>query len=102
MKAQQRRAELAAIVHRMLGRASSDSPWVSLRPIREELFSAEWLEELTVRFRSASYEILVENPDGVCRGIVAITVDGAAVGERPFAVKMQDDGVTHHVLARLG
>ncbi len=58
--------------------------------------------EMTVRFHSAHYEILVENPDGVCRGIVAITVDGAAVGERQSALKMQDDGVTHHVLVRLG
>jgi len=45
MTAQQRRAGLTAIVHRMLGRASSDSPWVNPRPIREELFSAERLEE---------------------------------------------------------
>ena len=36
--------------------------------------------EMTVRFRSARYEILVENPDGVCRGIVAVTVDGMTVG----------------------
>jgi cyclic beta-1,2-glucan synthetase len=57
---------------------------------------------MTVQFRSAHYEILVENPEGVCRGIVAITVDEAADGERPFALKMQDDGVTHHVLVRLG
>jgi cyclic beta-1,2-glucan synthetase len=28
----------------MLGHASSDSPWVNPRPIREELFSAERLE----------------------------------------------------------
>src|SRR6185295_7194392 len=28
--------------------------------------------EMTVRFRSTHYEVLVENPDGVCRGIVAI------------------------------
>jgi cyclic beta-1,2-glucan synthetase len=57
---------------------------------------------VTVRFRSAHYNILVENPDGVCRGIVAITVDEAADGVRPFALKMQDYGVTHHVLVRLG
>jgi integrase len=29
----------------VLGRASSDSPWVSRKPVREELFSAERLEE---------------------------------------------------------
>jgi cyclic beta-1,2-glucan synthetase len=57
---------------------------------------------MTVRFRSANYEIVVENPNGVCRGIVAITVDEAADGVRPFALKMQDDGVTHRVLVRLG
>jgi cyclic beta-1,2-glucan synthetase len=58
--------------------------------------------EMTVRFRSAHYEILVENPDDVCRGIVAATVDGIAVEARPFAFKMQDDSATHHVLVRLG
>ena len=57
---------------------------------------------MTVRFRSAHYEIRVENPDGVCRGIVAATVDGAAVGVKQFAFNMQDDGATHHVLVRLG
>ena len=58
--------------------------------------------EITVRFRSVHYEILVENPDGVCRGIIAATVDGSAVEAKSFAFKMQDDGVTHHVLVRLG
>jgi cyclic beta-1,2-glucan synthetase len=58
--------------------------------------------DMTVRYRTALYEILVENPDGVCRGVVAATVDGVAVAEWPFALKMQDDGVTHHVLVRLG
>ena len=58
--------------------------------------------EMTVRFRSAHYEILVENPDCVCRGVLAATVDGLAIGQRPFAFRMQDDGATHHVLVRLG
>ena len=57
---------------------------------------------MTVRFRSAHYEILVENPDGVCRGIVAVTVDGTAVAEWPLGLKMLDDGITHHVAVRLG
>jgi cyclic beta-1,2-glucan synthetase len=57
---------------------------------------------ITVRFRSAHYEILVENPDGVCRGIVAVTVDGVANTKWPKGLKMLDDGVTHHVTVRLG
>jgi cyclic beta-1,2-glucan synthetase len=47
---------------------------------------------ITARFRSAQYEILVENPSGVCHGIVAATVDGTAVGQRPLNLKMVDDG----------
>ena len=58
--------------------------------------------KMTVRFRSARYEILVENPDGVCRGIVAVAVDGAAIPDWPRGLKMLDDGVTHHVSVRLG
>ena len=36
---------MMSLVRRLLGRASSASPWVSLKPVREELFSAERLEE---------------------------------------------------------
>ena len=57
---------------------------------------------ITVRYRSAHYKILVENPDGVCRGIVAATVDGAAIAEGPLSLKLLDDGATHHVLVLLG
>ena len=37
--------------------------------------------EMTVRYRSAHHEILIENPDGVCHGIIGATVDEAAVGK---------------------
>ena len=41
---------------------------------------SEW-KEYTVRrrFRGSSYEITVQNPSGVCRGIVSMTVDGVPV-----------------------
>jgi cyclic beta-1,2-glucan synthetase len=58
--------------------------------------------EMTVRFQSARYEILVENPDGISHGIAAAEVDGAAIQQLPFGLKMQDDGIVHHVLVRLG
>ena len=58
--------------------------------------------EMTVRFHSARYEILVENPDGVCRGIAAATMDGTAIPRQPLGLTMRDDGITHHVLVRLG
>jgi cyclic beta-1,2-glucan synthetase len=59
--------------------------------------------EMTVRFRSARYEILVENPDGTCRGILAATIDGRAmVVERRLSLKLLDDGGTHNVKVQLG
>ncbi len=59
--------------------------------------------EMTVRFRSARYEILVENPDGICRGILAATIDGRAmVVERRLSLKLLDDGGTHNVTVQLG
>jgi cyclic beta-1,2-glucan synthetase len=58
--------------------------------------------EMSVRFRSARYEILIENPDSVCRGIVAAMIDGRAILERPLSFKLLDDGVIHHAQVRLG
>ena len=58
--------------------------------------------ELIVRFHSAQYEIVIDNPGRVGRGIVAATVDGTAVRDGPLSLKMLDDGATHHVLVLLG
>ncbi len=59
--------------------------------------------EISFRHRSARYEIVVENPRGVCRGVVAVTLDGEAVAEsRMLAVPLVDDGATHKVLVVMG
>jgi cyclic beta-1,2-glucan synthetase len=58
--------------------------------------------EIMMRFHSARYTILIENSDHVGRGIVGATVDGIAVEEGPFSLKLLDDGATHHVLVLLG
>ena len=58
--------------------------------------------EVTLRYRSARYEILVENPDGVSHGIGSARVDGTAIGELPLRLRLLDDGVTHNVSVRLG
>jgi cyclic beta-1,2-glucan synthetase len=57
---------------------------------------------IMLRFRSAHYDIVVENPGGVCGGIVAATLDGTAVGDGPLSLKMRDDGAAHHVRVQLG
>ena len=58
--------------------------------------------EIALRHRSARYEIAVENPEGVSRGVAYAEVDGIALQERPLRVTLVDDGATHRVLARLG
>jgi hypothetical protein len=52
------------------------------------------------------YEIRVENPDGVHRGIVRMTLDGAPValdaGSGGQHLPLASDGQVHRVLAVLG
>ncbi|SEE70310.1 cyclic beta-1,2-glucan synthetase [Rhizobiales bacterium GAS188] len=58
--------------------------------------------EMTLRHGSARYEILVENPDGVSRGVLCVELDGTAITERPWRVALLDDGGIHRVRVRLG
>ncbi|HEY4735409.1 MAG TPA: glucoamylase family protein [Gemmatimonadaceae bacterium] len=57
-------------------------------------------KEFTIeyRFGSSTYEILVENPDGLQSGQVQLTVDGRADEE---AIDLVDDGQRHRVIASL-
>ena len=56
----------------------------------------------TLRYRSARYEIVVENPSGCSRGITFAEADGTEIGTRPLHVGLLDDEATHRVLVRLG
>ena len=59
--------------------------------------------EIAFRYRSARYEIAVENPLGVCRGILAIKLDGEMLtGNKKRLVPLVDDGATHRVQVVLG
>ena len=58
--------------------------------------------EMTLRHHAARYEIVVENPDGVSRGIASAQADGTAIAGRVLRLTLLDDGGTHHVLVRLG
>jgi cyclic beta-1,2-glucan synthetase len=56
--------------------------------------------EITYRYRSATYLIKVENPDGVERGVKGMTLDGK---ELPAAaIDLVDDGRMHEVRVRMG
>ena len=61
------------------------------------------------RYHSARYEILVENPRGVTRGVVSAEADGQALTERDGTstlcraeIPLVDDGATHEVRVVLG
>ena len=58
--------------------------------------------EMTLRHGASRYEIVVENPQGVQRGIAAAELDGATVAARPLSVALKDDGAIHHLQVRLG
>ncbi|HEY0073147.1 MAG TPA: glucoamylase family protein, partial [Abditibacteriaceae bacterium] len=53
---------------------------------------------MVYRYRSATYEIRVENPHGIGNGVTRLEVDGAPVE----TIQLADDGQTHQVVVRLG
>ncbi len=57
---------------------------------------------MSLRHGSARYEIQVENPQGVARGIVFAAIDETVVLERPLRLALADDGKTHRLTVRLG
>jgi cyclic beta-1,2-glucan synthetase len=57
---------------------------------------------VALRHRSARYDIAVENPGHVSRGIAFATLDGALMASRPLRVGLADDGAAHRLEARLG
>ncbi len=58
--------------------------------------------EIVFKYRSARYEIAVENPNGVCRGVAHAELDGKALPEGPARVPLADDGRVHQVRVILG
>ena len=57
---------------------------------------------ISLKHKSARYEIKVTNPIAVSQGIVAATLDGIPVAGRPLIIGLSDDGDTHHVEVTLG
>ncbi len=52
------------------------------------------------QFRGDTYEIEIQNPDHVCKGVKCMTIDGEAVEGNVIPVK--GDGATHKVVVVLG
>jgi cyclic beta-1,2-glucan synthetase len=63
----------------------------------------EWPRfEIVFNYRSTRYEIAVENPDAVCRGIAHAELDGRSLPAGPTRVPLMDDGRAHQVRVILG
>jgi cyclic beta-1,2-glucan synthetase len=56
---------------------------------------------VALRYRSAQYDIVVENPNGVCRGVGVLELEGVALPDRT-GIPLADDGRSHRVRAVLG
>ena len=54
----------------------------------------------TFRYRSTRYDIAVENPGGVCRGVAMLELDGVALDDRT-GIPLADDQRNHRVRAVL-
>jgi cyclic beta-1,2-glucan synthetase len=58
--------------------------------------------EITLRHGASRYEIVVENPQSVQRGVAAAELDGAKIAARPLSIPLKDDGAIHRLQVRLG
>jgi cyclic beta-1,2-glucan synthetase len=58
--------------------------------------------EIVFQYRSARYELAVENPRGVSRGVSSVEVDGTAPVSGGGPLRLTDDGATHKVRVVLG
>ena len=57
---------------------------------------------VTLRYRSATYSISVDNPHGTGRGISSATMDGEALPKGSARVPLLDDGAVHRLSVILG
>jgi cyclic beta-1,2-glucan synthetase len=57
--------------------------------------------EIVFRYRSARYDIVVENPQGVSRGVASVEVDGVVL-DSALSIRLADDQKIHRVRILLG
>ncbi len=58
--------------------------------------------EIVFRYHRSRYEIVVENPHGVCRGVASAELDGQRLAGDGASIPLVDDGGTHRVQIVLG
>ncbi len=58
--------------------------------------------DIDFRYHSSKYEIVVENPHGVSRGVASVELDDQVLTGDGKSIPLADDGVTHKVRIVLG
>ena len=58
--------------------------------------------EVTLRRGSTRFDIRVDNPDGVAKGIASARIDRTEVTERPLRLDLPEDGKSHEILVTMG
>lgn len=58
--------------------------------------------EMVFRYHSSRYELVVDNPQRVTRGVLSIALDGGQLPNGGAVIPLVDDGLTHHVRVVLG
>ncbi len=58
--------------------------------------------EITYKYGSSRYQIAVENPGGVCRGIVLASLDDKEISRTACNMSLVDDGTYHYARITLG
>jgi cyclic beta-1,2-glucan synthetase len=58
--------------------------------------------EIIFRYHSARYDIMVENPKGVSRGVVYAELDDVVLSGDHARIPLADDGAIHRVRVVLG
>ena len=58
--------------------------------------------EVAYKHGSSRYHIAVDNPNGVCRGIVRASLDDREISISECGIKLVDDGTYHYARITLG
>jgi cyclic beta-1,2-glucan synthetase len=73
--------------------------WLNVDPCIDKSWSGF---EVSLLHGSSRYEIRVENPDGVERGVVFAALDGVDIEARPPRLRLEEDDALHRLVVRLG
>jgi cyclic beta-1,2-glucan synthetase len=58
--------------------------------------------EIILCYHSSRYEIVIENPNQVMRGVSSVEFDGVRLAAGSMFVELADDGATHRLRVILG